>query len=79
MPLIIAIVLLVALKYLAIGPFADISWWWIAGLMALAFIWFEFLERMLGLDKRRAHEQMEKARQERVKKAFRGHKRPRRR
>jgi small Trp-rich protein len=70
MPLIIAIVLLVGLKYFAIGPFADISWWWITGLMAIGFIWFEFLERVLGLDKRRAHEQMEKARKERLKKTF---------
>ena len=36
----------------------------------IAFIWFEFIERMLGLDKRKAHELQEKARQERVKKAF---------
>jgi small Trp-rich protein len=76
MPLIIIIVSLIALKYFEIGPFADISWWWIIGLMAIAFIWFEFLERMFGLDKRRAHEQTEKNRQERVKKTFDTHKRP---
>ncbi|HWW04600.1 TIGR04438 family Trp-rich protein [Collimonas sp.] len=76
MPLIIIIVSLIALKYFEIGPFAGISWWWIAGLMAVAFIWFEFLEPMLGLDKRRAHEELEKTRQERVKKTFDKHKRP---
>ncbi|RQO33967.1 TIGR04438 family Trp-rich protein [Herminiimonas sp. KBW02] len=70
MILIIAIVLLTVLKYFEVGPLADLSWWWIAGLFALAFIWFEFIERMLGLDKRKAHEQLEKARQERVKKTF---------
>ena len=70
MPLIIIIVLLAVLKYAALGPFADISWWWIVGLMALAFVWFEFLERFFGLDKKRAHEQMEKSRLERVKKNF---------
>lgn len=70
MPLIIVIVALSLLKYLEFGPFADISWWWIVGLIAAAFIWFEFIEKMLGLDKRKAHEQLEEARKERVKKAF---------
>ncbi|AMO98789.1 hypothetical protein CAter10_0957 [Collimonas arenae] len=44
--------------------------------MAVAFIWFEFLERILGRDKRKAHEAIEKTRQERVKKTFENHKRP---
>ncbi|WP_076592196.1 TIGR04438 family Trp-rich protein [Herminiimonas arsenitoxidans] len=70
MPLIIVIVLLTVLKYFEVGPLADISWWWIVGLIAVAFIWFEFIERMLGLDKRKAHEQLEKARKERIKKTF---------
>lgn len=70
MPIIIVIVLLSALRYFEVGPFADLSWWWIGGLFLIAFIWFEFIERMLGLDKRKAHEQLEKARQERVKKTF---------
>lgn len=68
--LIIAIAALTALKYFEIGPFADMSWWWITGLMFVAFIWFEFIERMLGLDKRKAHDEMDKAREARVKKAF---------
>ncbi|MGZ3158683.1 MAG: TIGR04438 family Trp-rich protein, partial [Burkholderiaceae bacterium] len=50
--LIIAIAALTALKYFEIGPFAAMSWWWVIGLMFVAFIWFEFIERMLGLDKR---------------------------
>jgi small Trp-rich protein len=70
MILIIAIVALSALRYLEIGPFANISWWWIVGLMVVAFIWFEFIERMLGLDKKKAHESLQKARDERVKKTF---------
>jgi small Trp-rich protein len=70
MLLIIAIVLLTVLKYFEVGPLASLSWWWIAGLFVVAFIWFEFVERMFGLDKRKAHEQLEKARQERVKKTF---------
>jgi small Trp-rich protein len=68
--LIIVIVALTALRYFEVGPFAELSWWWIIGLMVAGFIWFEFIERILGLDKRKAHEQLEKARQERVKKTF---------
>ena len=70
MPIIIVIAVLMLLKYLEVGMFAEMSWWWPIGLMVLAFIWFEFIERMLGLDKRDGHEALENARKERVKKAF---------
>ncbi|KRB92913.1 TIGR04438 family Trp-rich protein [Noviherbaspirillum sp. Root189] len=70
MPIIIAIVLLSILRYFEVGPFAEFSWWWIGGLFLVAFIWFEFIERLLGLDKRKANDQQEKARKERVNKAF---------
>ena len=70
MPLIVIIVALIALKYFEVQFVANLSWWWIAALGAGAFIWFEFLERMFGFDKRRAFDEMDKAREERVKKAF---------
>lgn len=70
MPLIVIIVLLSILRYFEVGPFANLSWWWIGGLLGVAFIWFEFIERLFGLDKRKAHEQLEKARKERVTKTF---------
>lgn len=70
MPLIIAIVILSALKYLEVSFLQNLSWWWIAAIIAIAFIWFEFVERILGLDKRRAHDEMEKIRKNRVKKTF---------
>lgn len=70
MLLIIPIVALTILRYFEIGPFANLSWWWIIGLMVIAFIWFEFIERLLGLDKRKGHEQLEKARKERIKNTF---------
>ncbi|MFC7518376.1 TIGR04438 family Trp-rich protein [Herbaspirillum sp. GCM10030257] len=70
MPIIIAIVLLSILRYFEVGPFAEFSWWWIGGLFLVAFIWFEFIERLLGLDKRKANDQQEKARKERVSNAF---------
>lgn len=70
MPLIIVIVLLSLLRYFEVGPVANLSWWWIVGLMGVAFIWFEFIERMLGLDKRKSHNELEAARKDRVKKTF---------
>jgi small Trp-rich protein len=71
MPIIIAIAALLLLKYFDVWIFAEMSWWWPIGLMGVAFIWFEFLERMLGMDKRKSgHEVLEKARKERVRKAF---------
>ena len=53
MPLIIIIALLVGLRYFEFWRFAEVSWWWIAGLMGFAFLWFEFIEKMLGLDKKK--------------------------
>lgn len=70
MPLIIAIALLSILRYFEVGPFASMSWWWIVGLFGVAFIWFEFIEHLLGLDKRKSYEQLDKARKERVKNTF---------
>jgi small Trp-rich protein len=70
MPLILLIIALVLLKYFEVGFVENLSWWWVVGLATVAFIWFEFLERMLGLDKRRAFDEMDKLREERVKKTF---------
>ena len=71
MLLIALIVGLSVLRYFEIGVFAGLSWWWIGALFAAAFIWFEYIEKMLGRDKRRAHDESEKARQKRVASAFR--------
>jgi small Trp-rich protein len=70
MPIILLIIALVALKYFEVWKFADLSWWWIIGTMGVAFVWFEFVEPMLGLDKRKAHNVDEQRRKDRVKKAF---------
>ena len=70
MPLIILIALLCILRYLDVWIFAALSWWWIVGLMLFAFIWFEFIEKLLGLDQRKAHDEDEKRRQRRIKHSF---------
>ncbi len=70
MSIILVILSLCLLRYFEIWRFAELSWWWIAGLMAVAFLWFEFIEPMLGLDKRKAHNEDEKRRKDRVKQSF---------
>lgn len=70
MPLIIIIALLVGLRYFEVWRFAEISWWWIVGLMAFAFVWFEFIEKMLGLDKKKQHDADTQRRRDRVKQSF---------
>ncbi|MFD2366551.1 TIGR04438 family Trp-rich protein [Pseudoduganella sp. GCM10020061] len=68
--LIILIVALVGLRYFEVWRFAELSWWYIVGLMVFAFVWFEFIEKALGLDKKKQHNVDEQRRKERVKKAF---------
>ena len=70
MPLILLIAALIGLRYFEIWKFAELSWWWIVSLMVVAFIWFEFIEKMLGLDKRKEHNVDEQRRKDRVAKAF---------
>jgi small Trp-rich protein len=46
------------------------SWWWVVGVMAFAFIWFEFVEKIFGWDKKKAHNVDEQRRKDRVKQSF---------
>jgi len=61
---------LLALRYFQIGWFATVSWWWVALPFGLAFIWFEFIERYLGLEKKKAMDEMAAAKQARIKRAL---------
>ncbi|MGZ5196169.1 MAG: TIGR04438 family Trp-rich protein [Ramlibacter sp.] len=70
MPLILLIVALIVLRYFEVWRFAELSWWWIVGLMVFAFVWFEFIEKMLGLDKKKEHAEHDKRRKERIKNSF---------
>lgn len=75
MPIIILIVVLGVLKYFEVWKFAQMSWWVVIGLMIFAFVWFEYVEKIFGLDKKKAFNEDEKRRQERTKKQFEKNKR----
>ncbi|MFZ6779028.1 TIGR04438 family Trp-rich protein [Undibacterium sp. Ji83W] len=68
--IIIILFIMLVLKLADVWVFATMSWWWIIGGASAAFVWFEILERMLGLDKRKDHAHFEKIQKERVKRAF---------
>ena len=70
MPLIILIALSIGLKYFGVWRFAEMSWWYVIGLMVFAFIWFEFIEKLLGLDKQKEHNVDEQRRKDRIKATF---------
>jgi small Trp-rich protein len=71
-------VVLVILKVLEISVFADLSWWWITVPFVLSMIWFEIFERRLGLDKKKAFDEMEAHKKKRIKDALESSKRIRR-
>ncbi|MFN7641761.1 MAG: TIGR04438 family Trp-rich protein [Burkholderiales bacterium] len=72
-------VLLVLLRWLEVGPLADLSWWWVLSPLAVCFVWFDVLERVFGMDKRQVEgAEWQKRRKERVDARF-ADKAPRRR
>ncbi|HEY5633359.1 MAG TPA: TIGR04438 family Trp-rich protein [Burkholderiaceae bacterium] len=63
--------ILVALKATGLGPLDELSWWWVLAPLGLAFVWFEWIEKLVGRDKRRAeHLEWEQRRKERVAQQF---------
>ncbi len=63
-------VALLVLKLLHVEPVAGISWWWLVLPFLLAFLWFDLVEERLGLNKKRAFDEIEKAKKERIRKAL---------
>jgi len=63
-------VILLVLKLLAVEPIGSLHWGWIAGVFVLAFLWFDVIEARLGLNKRKAFDDLEKAKKERIRKAL---------
>lgn len=70
MKLLILVIAAYSLKFFEVSFMADVSWWWINGIGLFAFLWFEFFERILGLDKRKDEMLHEKMRKERIKRSF---------
>lgn len=62
--LILGLVLMV-LKYLAIGFVADLSWWWVLSPFALAVAWWAWADAT-GYTKRREMKKMDQKRQGRI-------------
>lgn len=75
MPLIIILAIVCLIKYLDVSFMQEVSWWYIIGFAFFVFLWFEFFERMLGLDKTKDDLHHEKMRIERQKRNKDVHKR----
>jgi len=52
------------------GHLCPLSWWWIGALFLAAVIWFEFIERYLGLESKRVMNEMEEAKKRRIAEAL---------
>jgi small Trp-rich protein len=59
--------LLIALKYLEIGPVATWSWWWVLSPLAVTAVWWAWADAT-GYTKRKAVEKMEQRKRERIDK-----------
>lgn len=58
---------LVVMKWLEVSFLSSVDWWWILAPLALAFIYFEFLEPMFGFDKKKAHNENDTFKAKRLK------------
>lgn len=63
-------VALIVLKLLDISVFSTLSWWWIVLVFALAMVWFELFERRLGLDKKKAFDEIDAHKKRRIQQAL---------
>ncbi len=70
-------VALIILKVLNVSVFSELSWWWIVLPFGVGFLWFELVEKRLGMDKKKAFDEIDKAKKERIKKRLESDKHPR--
>jgi small Trp-rich protein len=63
-------VAMIVLKVLEISVFSELSWWWVALPFGVGLLWFELVEKRLGMDKKKAFDEIDKAKKERIKKRF---------
>lgn len=57
-------------RYFELGPLANLSWWWVVGAYAATLLWFEVFEKLLGLEKKKAINEMEATRKARIERAL---------
>lgn len=60
-------IVLLALKYLEIGPVANLSWWWVLSPLVLAVAWWAWADAS-GYTKRKAMDREDQRRKARVDK-----------
>ena len=70
-------VAMIVLKVLDISVFSELSWWWVALPFIVGFGWFELVEKRLGMDKKKAFDEIDKAKKDRIKKRLESDKLPR--
>ncbi len=68
MPVLIVGLLLAGLKYMEVGPFGKLSWWWVVLPFVLVIVWWEVIIPLLGLDKAKEHADFEREKKERLEK-----------
>lgn len=68
MPLLVIGILMALLKFAEIGPFAAMSWWWVALPFVLVVVWWEVIVPVFALDKKKEHEEFERERKKRMDK-----------
>jgi small Trp-rich protein len=66
MPVLVIGVLLGVLRFAEVGPFAKLSWWWVALPFVLVVIWWEVVVPTFGLDKKKEHEEFDRERKKRM-------------
>lgn len=69
--------LLTLLKYLEVGPLAELSWWWLLAPYGLTAAWWSYADAS-GLTKRRAADREEARRLKRIDRQKQALGRPRR-
>ena len=72
-------VAMILLKVLEVSVFSELSWWWVALPFGVGFLWFELVEKRLGMDKKKAFDEIDKAKKDRIRKRLETEKGPRRR
>lgn len=63
-------VAMIALKAFDVSVFATLSWWWVTVPFLLALLWFELVERRLGLDKKKAFNEIDEHKKLRIQRAL---------